>query len=63
MGQQRDQGRNQDTLKQMKLWTQQSKSCGRLESNLKMEIHSIRGLSQKPKKSSNKKPEFTLKGA
>ena len=62
MGQQRDQGRNQDTLKQMKLWTQQSKSCGRLESNLKMEIHSIRGLSQKTRKSSNKQSNFIVKG-
>ena len=38
------------------------KSVGHSESNSKRETHSITGLSQKARKSSNKESKFTLKG-
>ena len=38
------------------------KSVGHKKSNPKREIHSIAGISQKTRKSSNKQSNFTLKG-
>ena len=40
-------------MNQMKMRIQQSKICGIVESNPKLEIHSITGLSQETRKSSN----------
>ena len=53
--------RKSETLKQMKMRTQQSKICGTWKSNPKREIHSITGLSQKTRKSSNKQSNSHLK--
>ena len=46
----------------MKMRTQQSKICGTWKSNPKREIHSITGLSQRTRNSSNKQSNFTHKG-
>ena len=58
----RSRRKSKDTLKQMKMRIQQSKSVGQCESNPKREIHSITGLSQETTKISNKKSHLTLKG-
>ena len=42
--------KSKDTLKQIKRKTKNPKSMGHWESNIKREIHSITGLSQKNKK-------------
>ena len=63
MGQQGKQGRNQKIpWNKLKSGHNNSKSVGHWESNPKREIHSITGLSQKIRKSSNKLFNFTLKG-
>ena len=58
----RSKKKSKDTLKQMKMRTQLSKSVGHWESNPKKEIHSITGLSQETRKNSNKQSNFTVKG-
>ena len=58
----RSRRKSKNTLKQMKMRTQQSKSVGHRESKPKWEIHSIAELSQKTRKSSNKQYNFTRKG-
>ena len=55
--------KSKDTLKQMKMREHNNpKSVGHRESSPKKEIHSIIGLSQKIRKSSNKQSNFTLQG-
>ena len=49
MGQQRYQGKNQDTLKDMKIRKQNPKSVEHKESKPKREIHTFTGLSPKNK--------------
>ena len=63
VGEQQDQGRNQKVPWNKWIWRHNNpKSVGDWESNLKREIHSIIGQSQKTGKSWNKQPNITLKG-
>ena len=63
MGQLWDQGRNQKVLWSKWKWGHNNpKSVGHWESNCKVAVHSIIGLPQKTRKSSNKQSNFTLKG-
>ena len=62
VGEQQDQGRNQKVPWNKWIWRHNNpKSVGDWESNLKREIHSIIGLSNKMRKRSNKPFNFTLK--
>ena len=63
MAQPEDQGRNQKIPWNKWKWGHNNpESVGHWESNPEREIHSITGLSQKRRKSSNKHSNFTLKG-
>ena len=57
----RSRKKSEDTLKQMKMKTQQPKPMGNRESSPKGEIHTITGLLQETRKISNKQSNFTLK--
>ena len=63
MGQKWDQGRNQKIpWNKWKCRHNNPKSVGHRESNPKKEIHSITGLFQKIRKSSNKQSNFKITG-
>ena len=53
----RSRKKSKDTLKKMKMRTQQSKICGILEIKSKREVHS-RGLSQKKKEKNKEKAQI-----
>ena len=61
MGQQDQGGHLKITWNKWKWGHNNPKSVGHSESNSKRETHSITGLSQKARKSSNKESKFTLK--
>ena len=54
--------KSKDTLKQMKMRTQQPKIIGHSKSSPKRKIHSITGLPQEMRKISNEQPNFSFKG-
>ena len=62
MGQQEDQGRTRKILETSENEHKNPKSVVHSESNPKKEIHSVTGLAQKTRKSSNKQSNFILKG-
>ena len=61
MGQKLNQGRNQKITWNKWKWKHNTKSMGHRESNPKREIHSITGLFQETRKSSNKNLTLHLK--
>ena len=58
----RSREKSKDTLKQIKMRTQNPKSVELRESNPKREIHSTAGLPQEKRKISNQQFNFTVKG-
>ena len=59
----RSRKKSKDTLKQMKMRTQQSKIVGHWQRNPKREIHGITGLSQKNKNKNKTTPPQTRKSS
>ena len=62
MGQQQDQGRNKIHLETNESENTMIRNLWDTGEAILREIHSIKGLSQKTRKSSNKQSNFTLKG-